>query len=504
MPKRLSTPFISLREVAFRLGDNLVFENTSWTWRRDEQWAILGPNGSGKSLFADCLRGKVPLVRGDLRYHFRGPAGLSAEEAIGQVNFDARRREVHGAVVQSRWNSIEEEGALQVCEHLSYERVLELNPFEVRGNDARARAAFARRLRRAERLLEIRELWNRTLLSLSNGERQRVELARVLCRPLRLLILDEPLAGLDRAARQRFSSVLQRLMASSLRVLFICSRAEDVPEPVTHVFEVRDCEVVRAGPRLPKERHPHLEVSAGLRRARPRRPLRHGRVLVALRDVTVRYGDAVILDRLTWTIYAGESWALLGPNGSGKSTILSLILGDHPQAYGNDVVVFGHPRGSGESIWQIKRRIGWVSPELQTHFSQEATCFEVVASGFLDTNGLFEEPTPRQRRAALEWLERFGLLPSAETPLFALSAGLQRMALLARALVKGPSLLLLDEPCQGLDNEHCSSFVRMMNALMRERAATVVYVTHREEEIPSAITRVLRLGNLSSASRRAD
>jgi molybdate transport system ATP-binding protein len=217
--------------------------------------------------------------------------------------------------------------------------------------------------------------------------------------------------------------------------------------------------------------------------------------LVRLRHVTVRYGKTVILSDINWTIRAGESWALLGPNGSGKTTLLSLILGDNPQVYTNEVVVFGRPRGSGESVWEIKKHIGWVSPELHLHFNDSATCFEVVASGFHDTVGLFQPPSARQRTAARRWLARFQLLEFAHRPLFSLSAGLQRMVLLARALVKNPRLLILDEPSQGLDSAHRSLFVRAVDALIRAGTVTAIYVTHRHDEIPPCITRVLRLRN---------
>jgi molybdate transport system ATP-binding protein len=216
-------------------------------------------------------------------------------------------------------------------------------------------------------------------------------------------------------------------------------------------------------------------------------------VLARLRNATVRYGDTVILRKTNWTVHAGESWALLGPNGSGKTTLLSLILGDNPQVYTNDIVVFGRPRGSGESVWDIKRHIGWVSPELHLHFNASATCFEVVASGFHDTVGLFQPPTARQWTAARRCLARFQLLAFAGHPLFSLSAALQRMVLLARALVKRPRLLILDEPCQGLDASHRDSLVRAVDTQIRGRAVTVIYVTHRPDEIPLSITRVLRL-----------
>src|ERR1017187_3502552 len=191
-----------------------------------------------------------------------------------------------------------------------------------------------------------------------------------------------------------------------------------------------------------------------------------------MRHITVRYGKAVILNNINWTIRAGESWALLGPNGSGKTTLLSLILGDNPQVYTNEVIVFGHQRGGGESVWDIKRHIGWVSPELHLHFNDSATCFEVVASGFHDTVGLFQSPTARQRTASRRCVARFQLLAFAGRPLFSLSAALQRMVLLARALVKQPRLLILDEPCQGLDSAHREFFVSAVDALIRAGAVT--------------------------------
>jgi molybdate transport system ATP-binding protein len=491
-------PFLSLREATFRLGDRLVFENTSWVFHRREHWAIIGANGSGKSLLADALRGRVPLVRGELRYHFRPPPGLSHEEAIGHVSFEARKHEVHDTVVQSRWNSLEEEGALRVKEYLSCERVMEINPFEVSPR-LEGWGGFERRRRKAVALLDVEAFLERTLLSLSNGERQRVELARALCRPLRLLILDEPFVGLDAAAREHFGKALARLMGTSLRVVLITTRLEDLPRSVTHVLCVNDCRVAAAGPRAEELRGKRrLPVAVPwFRPARsqrpPRRPEAAGPELVRLRHVTVRYGKAAILQDINWTVRAGESWALLGPNGAGKTTLLSLLLGDNPQAYTNDVVVFGKRRGSGESVWEIKRRIGWVSPELHLHFNDSAACLDVVASGFRDTIGLFEPSTPQERRAARERLAQFGLLEFARAPLFALSAGLQRMVLLARALVKKPELLILDEPCQGLDPAHRSEFIRTLDALLKSGGVTAIYVTHRPDEIPQSIRRVLRL-----------
>ncbi|HTL56619.1 MAG TPA: ATP-binding cassette domain-containing protein [Candidatus Limnocylindrales bacterium] len=502
-----AAPFLTLREATFRLGDDLVFAGSCWTFRRNEHWAVVGPNGSGKSLLADALRGLLPLVGGELCYHFQVPAGLAPEQAIGHVSFEDRKAEIHGTVAQSRWNSIEEEGALQVGDFLAYERVMEVNPYEVSAAHHQARRRFEARLRRAVSLLEIGQFWDRTLLSLSNGERQRVELASALCHPLRLLILDDPFVGLDIYARKRLHQVLAKLMRTALRVLLISQRPEDLPRGITHVLQLDACQIVairsRARMLRPSRGFGRTSLAsplstrnqglAGLVLPKVRANLARPKPLVVLKDVTVQYGEAIILNKVSWTVRKGESWSLLGPNGAGKSTLLSLILGDNPQGYVNDVEVFGQRRGTGESILEMKRRIGCVSPELHLHFNNAASCFEVVASGFYETLGLFEQPAPSRRRAVRRWLKAFKMLEFANTPLFALSLGQQRMALLARALVKRPHLLILDEPCQGLDAAHRRLFLKILDTLLREKTVTAIYVTHRPDEIPRSIQRVLRL-----------
>lgn len=501
------TGFLSLKDATFRLGDRLVFENTFLNFSRNQHWAVVGRNGSGKSLFGDALRGRLPLVHGDLQYHFKPPAGLSHEECIGHVSFEDRKSNVHETVVQSRWNSFEESGALTVREFLSYEQVMGINPFDVSADHAKAKATFKRRFQRAISLLDVRQFLDRALLSLSNGETQRVQLARALCLPLRLLILDEPFNGLDVATRNHFRILLDRLMQTPLRVLLITACIDELPARVSHLLLVEQCQVVAAGVRKHVLSQPEFRrlfksapKSISFGKARPiekraKKSQPAGEELVRLRNATVRYGAATILSNINWTIHAGESWALLGPNGCGKTTLLSLILADNPQAYMNDVVVFGKQRGHGESIWEIKKAIGWVSPELHVHFDNSATCLEVVESGFHDSIGLFEPATLRQRAAARRCLKEFNLSEFANEPLFALSAGLQRMVLLARALVKNPRLLILDEPCQGLDAAHRDLFVREVDALLRSGSVTAIYVTHRPEEIPRSIKRVLRLSN---------
>jgi molybdate transport system ATP-binding protein len=221
-------------------------------------------------------------------------------------------------------------------------------------------------------------------------------------------------------------------------------------------------------------------------------------------QVNVSYNGVRILRNVDWTVRRGEHWALLGANGAGKTTLLSLILGDHPQVYANDVRLFGQRRGSGESIWEIKQRIGWVAPELHLHYPRDVTGQQVVCSGFYDSIGLYRCSTAREKREAQAWMSHLGLSGIRDKPFARLSEGQQRLVLLARALVKTPELLILDEPCQGLDAANRARVRQTIEAVGRQLDTSVVYVTHNPDELPRIITHVLRLerGRIAARSPR--
>jgi molybdate transport system ATP-binding protein len=215
--------------------------------------------------------------------------------------------------------------------------------------------------------------------------------------------------------------------------------------------------------------------------------------LVHLADVSVSYNGIQVLQRINWTIRRGESWALLGPNGAGKTTLLSLILGDNPQAYANDITLFGKRRGSGESIWDIKRHIGWVAPELHLYYPESVSCLDVVCSGFVDSIGRHHRYSSQQRETALAWMQHLGILPHADTAFEEVSEGEQRMILIARAVVKRPALLVLDEPCQGLDADNRDRVLHAVKMVVNRRNTSMIYVTHHLDALPEFITHVLNL-----------
>jgi molybdate transport system ATP-binding protein len=216
--------------------------------------------------------------------------------------------------------------------------------------------------------------------------------------------------------------------------------------------------------------------------------------------VVVKYGDVTILNRLDWTVRRGENWAIIGPNGSGKSTLLSLINADHPQAYANEIYLFGQRRGSGEDIWEIKKHIGMVSSELQIRYKHDITAHDVVASGFFDSTGLYRHLNREQRGQVQRWLDFFGIADLSDRIFTRLSYGERRMILLARAMVKSPELLILDEPCQGLDRKNRRLLLEMIEMIGQTTDTTLLYVTHFEEEIPSCVNRILRLTRSSEAT----
>jgi molybdate transport system ATP-binding protein len=213
-----------------------------------------------------------------------------------------------------------------------------------------------------------------------------------------------------------------------------------------------------------------------------------------MKNVRVAFGDRVVLRDLNWTVRRGENWAVVGPNGSGKTTLLGLITGENLQVYANEVSLFGKKRGEGESIWEIRRRIGFVSPELQFRYRRQVSVREAVLSGLFDSIGLYRKPDLRQEALADRWLESLGMEAMGERQFQRLSYGEKRLALIVRAMVKSPDLLVLDEPCQGLDRDNRERALRLMEEIGRRGETALLYVTHREEEMIPCIGRVLRLG----------
>jgi molybdate transport system ATP-binding protein len=215
--------------------------------------------------------------------------------------------------------------------------------------------------------------------------------------------------------------------------------------------------------------------------------------IIEIKNTTIQYDNKKILDNINWTVNSGEKWLIKGHNGAGKSTLLSLITGDNPQAYANNVKLFGKQRGTGESIWELKKKIGFLSPELHKYFDAALTVEDTIKSGFFDTMGVYKKLNQAQIEIANHIFEQFQLHPYTHQPFGTLSIGLQRWTLLARALIKNPPLLILDEPCQGLDENHIMQLLHTINYYVATYHTTLLYVTHIENEIPEHMDYLLQL-----------
>ena len=221
--------------------------------------------------------------------------------------------------------------------------------------------------------------------------------------------------------------------------------------------------------------------------------LNGGSRILDFRNVTIRYGERTILKDLNWTVRQGEHWALSGENGSGKSTLLSLVCADNPQAYACNIELFGRRRGSGESIWDIKKHIGYVSPEMHRAYMKDIPAIDIVASGLSDSIGLYHRPKAEEKQQCLSWMKTFGIDGIADRTFLKLSSGEQRLCLLARAFVKDPELLILDEPMHGLDLRNRQMVKEIIDRFCSDPRKTMVMVTHYEEELPGCITHKLYL-----------
>ena len=450
-----------------------------FTLNDGEHIAVVGPNGTGKSLLVDILTSKYPLREGGISYDFSPAASQIPYENIEYIAF----RDSYGAAdtdyyYQQRWNTQDYGDAPTV-------------------SDVLGETAEPARRDELYKLFKMESLLDKPIILLSNGELRKFQLIRMLVADPRVLIIDNPFIGLDAPSRLLLDELLCDLARkSNLQIITVVSRDADIPTFTTHVVLVKNMLV---GEKTEKSEYfaNHAPVSKNelpseIREQIKDLPYKGNPVdtnrMVELNNTTIRYGDRTILKNLDWRICKGEKWALSGENGAGKSTLLSIICADNPQSYACDIALFGRKRGTGESIWNIKKRIGYVSPEMHRAYMVNIPAAEIVASGLFDTIGLYNKPNPDQIKISEFWMDVFGIGALKERPMMQLSSGEQRLVLVARAFVKDPELLILDEPLHGLDEPNRARVKEIITAFCARRDKTMIMVTHYEEELPPIIT----------------
>ena len=434
--------------------------------------AIVGRNGSGKTLYVDRLRKQLADSR--VRY-------IAFTDSYG-VNVDGQY------YLQLRWNQHDIDQEMPTAGELLQKAFL------LAGNDTPDRRALQDNL---YRLFHMDTLLNKYIITLSSGELRKFQLTKTLFANPRLLIMDNPFIGLDAETRDQLKDLLLLLAEErGIEIMLVLSKTDDIPEFVNEVIELRDGTALPACSRqtyyerqepIPAHVLPETKREAIL-------SLQNNdneydcHCVVEMKHVTIRYGERTILKDVDWTVMNGERWALSGQNGSGKSTLLSLICADNPQGYACDITLFDCPRGSGESIWDIKKHIGYVSPEMHRSYKRNLPAIRIVASGLMDSIGLYAVPDKKDYDKCRWWLDIFGIGNLADRPFLQLSGGEQRLVLLARAFVKDPQLLILDEPLHGLDLWNRRLVKDVIETFCQRRNKTLIMVTHYESELPSVIT----------------
>ncbi len=474
-PSDGKAPLIFLDRVTVRVRDRHLLAGTTWRIHPGEQWAVVGPNGAGKSTLVKAAAGLAPVVAGTA---YRNGA-VGGRIPTGFLSFE-RHRDI-----------IAREEGMDHARHFSGQLDDATSVAEWLGKRLTGTAG-------GQKALDISHLAARPIRHLSTGEMRKVLLVEAMQQGYRLLILDEPFDGLDPTSREALRSAIEALMVRGQQVIVVTHRTADLPNGITHLLELRDgavlqqrpiADIVQAeDPGTPPE-HPAQSIDAPFRRSLPRAysPI----PLIEMHRTTVSYGAHIILRDVNWCVMRGENWAVSGPNGAGKSTLLSLVTADNPQAYANDIRLFGRRRGSGESIWDIKSRMGHVSSGVQVGHRTDIAAENVVVSGFFDSIGLFRQATKDQWRSAETWMSRLGIHHLSTRPFIQLSHGEQRMVLLTRAMIKNPELLILDEPCQGLDPQNRMRVLDLIERIGTRTATSLIFVTHYTEEIMPCITHEL-------------
>lgn len=477
------------RKPDWRMAEPVNFELCD-----DEHIAIVGDNGAGKSMLADIITGKHPLLMHDPEYDFAPSVKPLVADNIKYITFkDSYGESDSTYYLQQRWNQHDIDESTPTAGALLEEA------FKLTGEDSDERRAMQRHL---YELFHVGHLLDKYIISLSSGELRKFQLIRTLMSCPRVLIMDNPFIGLDVETREQLKQLLMVLSREqALQIIIIASKPDDLPDFITHIVEVNGMKVypkVAAKDYLAQQKQPSgCELSKELRNGILALPYKgeafHSEEIVKMNDVSIRYGERTILNSLTWTVKNGERWALCGQNGAGKSTLLSLVCADNPQSYACDIALFGRSRGTGESIWEIKKHIGYVSPEMHRAYHHDIPAIRVVASGLKDSVGLYAKPNDEDYEVCRQWMRIFGIESLAERSFLSLSSGEQRLFLLCRAFVKDPELLILDEPFHGLDTHNRLMATDIIEAFCQRKDKTLIMVSHYMNELPPCIDHTLTL-----------
>lgn len=480
---------VVFKSVEISKNNFTILSDFNFQLENNENLVVIGESGSGKSTFLDAIAGSVFPTKGKIE--------KDKSKKIVSVNRDYSFHRLVGPVYQyyqQRFNSQDAELGPTVYEVLQ-NQVVPVGTINENSVETKPPLYTEDWLALIVKKLKLENLLHQKITSLSNGETRRTLIANALLKKPDILLLDNPFTGLDIKSRAELKLLLSDFTETQI---ILVANAHDIPEKFEKVLFIENGQVSFSGkltdfiPKSSKSYSIDAEVMKKIENLSIRQ-FDSFETAIKINNGHVKYGSKLVLQDINWEVKKGEKWALMGPNGSGKSSLLSLITGDNPQCYQNQLFLFDKKRGSGESIWDLKKKMGFVSPELHLYFNKNSTVWKVVASGFFDSAGLFQKLNEQQLELTELYLRLVNLDEVKDRKLNQLSFGQQRLVFLARALVKNPALLILDEPCQALDYNQMVFFRTVLNEIAVHQNKTLVFVTHYEDEIPVCVNNRLNL-----------
>ncbi|MDX1492250.1 MAG: ATP-binding cassette domain-containing protein [Pseudohongiellaceae bacterium] len=462
-----------------RVARNKYLSVERFVLEQGQHWCVFGGNGAGKTLFVQLLTAKLHSGRSKVTY----ASGFSLND-VEFVSFEEQQRlwELDARHDISEYCADAQDQGTTVAKLVLGEAEANTSYREIMGS------------------LQLLSLQDRGIRFLSSGQMRKAQLARALYRQPKLLVMDEPLESIDSASRSHIVSALNKWMTPHNASILVCRREKDILAGVSHLLLMQDLKLVVQGKKeevLISESFQnfrskkHKEIKLPIAGQFSATELSPNTPLIELRDVTAGYGDSTIIDKLSWKMMPSHHTLIEGPNGCGKSTLLNLLCGENHKAYGQEVYLFGRKRGTGESVWEVKAHFGIVSNELHNKYLKSWRVSDVVVSGYYDSVGLYQEAGALEQAMALQWLSAFGLHGAVNDEYGRLSFGQQRLVLLARAMIKRPRILILDEPCVGLDDEHRRLILDAIDRIASTGGTQIIFVSHLADEYPNCINQRL-------------